>query len=48
MCNLYSMTRNVDAIRTLFRVPHNRAVMFNPLPAIFPGHAAHFPETTSA
>ena len=40
MCNLYSLTRNVDAIRALFRVPHNRATLFDPLPAIFPGHAA--------
>ena len=40
MCNLYSLTRNVDAIRRLFRVPHNRSFEFEPLPAIFPGHAA--------
>ena len=40
MCNLYSLTRNVDAIRDLFRVPHNRAASFEPLPAIFPGHNA--------
>ena len=40
MCNLYSLTRNADAIRRLFRVPHNRSVDFKPLPAIFPGHAA--------
>jgi putative SOS response-associated peptidase YedK len=40
MCNLYSLTRNVDAIRALFRVPHNRAPVFDPLPAIFPGWTA--------
>ena len=40
MCNLYSLTRNVDAIRKLFAVPHNRAAAFDPLPAIFPGHSA--------
>jgi putative SOS response-associated peptidase YedK len=40
MCNLYSVTKNKDAIARLFRVPHNRAMDFAPLPAIFPGHAA--------
>jgi putative SOS response-associated peptidase YedK len=40
MCNLYSMTRNAEAIRRLFRVPHNRAGPVEPLPAIFPGHVA--------
>lgn len=41
MCNLYSMTRNVEAIRRLFRVSHNRApTSIEPLPAIFPGHLA--------
>ncbi len=40
MCNLYSQTRNVDAIRRLFRVPHNRSTQIAPLQAIFPGHAA--------
>ena len=40
MCNLYSLTRSVDAIRALFRVPHNRAAAFAPLSAIFPGHTA--------
>lgn len=37
MCNLYSMTHNVDAIRRLFRVPHNRTTAIEPMPAIFPG-----------
>lgn len=40
MCNLYSMTRNVEAVRGLFRVSHNRATAVAPLPAIFPGHLA--------
>lgn len=40
MCNLYAMTRNVEAIRNLFRVAHNRAAPVEPLPAIFPGHIA--------
>jgi putative SOS response-associated peptidase YedK len=41
MCNLYSMTRNVEAIRRLFRISHNRApASIDPLPAIFPGHMA--------
>ena len=47
MCNLYSLTRNVDAIRDLFRVPHNRAASFDPLPAIFPGHSAPVIRTAS-
>jgi hypothetical protein len=34
MCNLYSQTRNVEAIRRLFRVPHNRAPVVVPQPAI--------------
>lgn len=40
MCNLYSMTRNVEAIRHMFRVSHNRSAPIDPLPAIFPGHVA--------
>jgi putative SOS response-associated peptidase YedK len=40
MCNLYSLTRNREAILRLFRVSHNRATAFEPLPAIFPGHQA--------
>ena len=40
MCNLYSMTTNREAILRLFRVGHNRAAAFAPLPAIFPGHVA--------
>jgi putative SOS response-associated peptidase YedK len=40
MCNLYSMTRNREAIARLFRVPHNRAPAINPLAGIFPGYQA--------
>lgn len=34
------MTRNREAMLRLFRVAHNRAAAVDPLPAIFPGHAA--------
>jgi putative SOS response-associated peptidase YedK len=37
MCNLYSQTRNVEAIRRLFKVNHNRSTAIEPQPAIFPG-----------
>ncbi len=40
MCNLYSMTRAREAVLRLFRVSHNRAQSFEPLPAIFPGNSA--------
>jgi putative SOS response-associated peptidase YedK len=40
LCNLYSMTRNREAILRLFRVSHNRAEAFEPLSAIFPGYRA--------
>jgi putative SOS response-associated peptidase YedK len=40
MCNLYSQTSNVEAIRRLFRVSSNRAASFEPKDAIFPGHSA--------
>lgn len=40
MCNLYSQTRNREAIARLFRVSDNRAANFDPTPAIFPGHDA--------
>lgn len=40
MCNLYSQTRNVDAVRRLFRVSGNRAASFEPKDAIFPGRMA--------
>ena len=40
MCNLYSQTRNVEAIRRLFRISDNRASRIEPQPAIFPGWTA--------
>ena len=40
MCNLYSMTRNREAILRLFRISDNRATRFERLPAIFPGYEA--------
>ena len=36
MCNLYSQTRNVEAIRRRFNVSRNRATSIEPQPAIFP------------
>ena len=40
MCNLYSMTRNRDAVRALFRVDQDRTANQPPLPAIFPDQLA--------
>lgn len=40
MCNLYSMTKNVEAIRRLFSISSNRAAAIEPSTAIFPGHSA--------
>ena len=40
MCNLYSMTRNRDAIRRLFRVARDRTGDHSPLPAVFPDQLA--------
>jgi putative SOS response-associated peptidase YedK len=40
MCNLYSLTRTPEAVRTLFRVSSNRAAAIQPRDAIFPGHNA--------
>jgi putative SOS response-associated peptidase YedK len=40
MCNLYSQTRNVEAIRRLFRVSHNRVSAVELQPWIFPGYTA--------
>jgi putative SOS response-associated peptidase YedK len=36
MCNLYSMTRNQDAIRWLFRLRRDNTGNLPPLPAIYP------------
>ena len=40
MCNLYSQTRNIEAIRRLFRISHNGAVAVEPEASIFPGYTA--------
>lgn len=40
MCNLYSETKAREELARLFRIAHNRAASFDPLPAIFPGHDA--------
>jgi putative SOS response-associated peptidase YedK len=40
MCNLYSLNKKRDEVARHFRVSGNRATMFEPLDAIFPGHAA--------
>lgn len=40
MCNLYSMTRNHDAIRRLFRVDDDRTGNQPPFPALFPDQRA--------
>ena len=40
MCNLYSMTRNREAILRLFRISDNRAAAYEPRDAIFPGYQA--------
>lgn len=40
MCNLYSHTRNVEAIRKLFANFDDAGVNVPPLPGIFPDYAA--------
>ena len=40
MCNLYSMTRNREAILRLFRISDNRSVAFDPVASIFPRQSA--------
>jgi putative SOS response-associated peptidase YedK len=40
MCNLYSMTRNVDAIRRLFDALNNRVGNLPSMPGIFPDYPA--------
>ena len=40
MCNLYSMTRNREAILLLFRISDNRAPNIGPQPSIFPAYSA--------
>lgn len=40
MCNLYSMTKNVDAIRRLFGALHSHAGNLPSMPGIFPDYPA--------
>ena len=40
MCNLYSMTRNREAILRLFKVSDNRAAALEPQSSIFTGYEA--------
>jgi putative SOS response-associated peptidase YedK len=40
VCNLYSLTPKQNLIAQFFRVSHNRAVAFDPLPGIFPRYMA--------
>jgi putative SOS response-associated peptidase YedK len=40
MCNLYSLNKSRDMVARFFRVSHNRAASFEPVPAIFPRHMA--------
>jgi putative SOS response-associated peptidase YedK len=47
MCNLYSLNKKRDAVAGFFRVSHNRAPMFEPVPAIFPRHVAPIVRATT-
>jgi putative SOS response-associated peptidase YedK len=40
VCNLYSLNTPRAGIARFFRVSHNRAAAYEPLPAIFPGRVA--------
>jgi hypothetical protein len=40
VCNLYSLHKKREMLARFFRVSHNRSVVFEPLPAVFPGHVA--------
>ncbi len=40
MCNLYSMTKNVDAIRRLFDALNSRVGNLPSMPGIFPDYPA--------
>lgn len=46
MCNLYSMARNQDAIRRLFRIATDSAGNLPSLPSIFPNNLAPVVRTT--
>lgn len=40
MCNLYSITKNQDAIRRLFAVTRDLTGNLPPMPSVFPGYPA--------
>jgi putative SOS response-associated peptidase YedK len=40
MCNLYSITKNQDAIRRLFKVDRDSAGNLPPMPGVFPDYPA--------
>jgi putative SOS response-associated peptidase YedK len=40
MCNLYSITANHEAIRTLFRAVNRYVGNLAPMPGVFPDHPA--------
>jgi putative SOS response-associated peptidase YedK len=40
MCNLYSITRAQDAMRSLFRVSRDRSGNLPPMPGVFPDYSA--------
>jgi putative SOS response-associated peptidase YedK len=47
MCNLYSMTKNVDAIRHLFKALNSRVGNLPSMPGIFPDYPAPIVRNTS-
>ena len=47
MCNLYSMTRSRDEVRSWWNIPDNRATLLEPMNAIFPGYQAPIVRQTS-
>ena len=46
MCNLYSVKTSRKALMDKFRLSDNRIAVFDPLPAIFPGHMAPIVKAT--
>jgi putative SOS response-associated peptidase YedK len=47
MCNLYSITRNQDAIRRLFNIVNDTTGNLPPLPAVFPDNLAPMVRTVN-
>jgi putative SOS response-associated peptidase YedK len=46
MCNIYSITRNQEAIRRLFQVTRDLTDNLPALPAVYPGNAPSRPKVT--